>query len=102
MLNFKNDDKGSKVLTICKDNQEFKFEIESTQDLLNAFNFMFEADAVGKKQDCNAAIFPIDERWAFNLDRHNDAAIGVKGSAEAVFKMLKMVEKSGLKPDIRS
>ena len=102
MLDFKNNSKGSKVLTIFKDNQEFKFEIESTQDILNAFNFLFEAEAAGKKQDCNTAIFPIDERWAFDLNRHNNPAIGVKGSAEAVFKMLKMAEKSGLKPDIRN
>ena len=99
MVDLNSDKKESKTLTIVKNGQNFKFEIEKPQDLLNAFNFMFEAEAVGKDQ--NASIL-LDEAWSFKTtDRSDNAAIGTKGSAEKVFKMLELAEKSGLKPDIK-
>lgn len=97
MINFNSDKKESRVLTISKDGQDFKFEIERPQDLLNAFNFMFEAEAVGKDQD---ALILLDEAWSFKTtDRSDDAAIGINGSAEKVFRMLEVAQKSGLKLD---
>lgn len=99
MINFNSDKKESQVLTISKDGQDFKFEIERPQDLLNALNFMFKAEAAGKDQD---ALILLDEAWSFKTtDRSDNAAIGTKGSAEKVFKMLELAEKSGLKPDIK-
>ena len=62
MVNFNSDKKESQVLTISKDGQDFKFEIEQTQDLLNAFNFMFEVEAVRKDQDTSLLL---DEAWSF-------------------------------------
>ena len=62
MVNFNSDKKESQVLTISKDGQDFKVEIEQTQDLLNAFNFMFEVEAIRKDQ--NASIL-LDEAWSF-------------------------------------
>lgn len=97
MVNFNSDKKESQVLTISKDGQDFKFEIEQTQDLLNAFNFMFEVEAIRKDQ--NASIL-LDEAWSFKTtDRSDNAAIGTKGSAEKVFRMLEVAQKSGLKLD---
>lgn len=99
MVDFNSGKKESRVLTITKNGQNFKFEIEKPQDLLNAFNFMFEAEAVGKDQ---GALILLDEAWSFKTtDRSDNAAIGTKGSAEKVFKMLELAEKSGLKPDIK-
>lgn|GEM_PF-5692440 len=99
MINFNSDKKESRVLTISKDGQDFKFEIERPQDLLNAFNFMFKTETVRKDQD---ALILLDEAWSFKpIDRSNDVAIGVNGSAEKVFKMLELAEKSGLKPNIK-
>ena len=100
MIDFKNGKEGSRVLTICKNEQDFKFEVETPQDFLNALGFMFEAEAIRKGE---AAPLFLDEAWSFQpLDRSNDPAIGVKGSAEKVFKILEIAEKSGLKPDARS
>ena len=97
MINFNSDKKESQVLTISKDGQDFKFEIERPQDLLNALNFMFKAEAAGKDQD---ALILLDEAWSFNTtDRSDNAAIGTKGSAEKVFRMLEVAQKSGLKLD---
>lgn len=62
MVDLNSDKKESRVLTISKDGQNFKFEIEKPQDLLNAFNFMFEAEAVGKDQDTSLLL---DEAWSF-------------------------------------
>ena len=62
MINFNSDKKESRVLTISKDGQDFKFEIERPQDLLNAFNFMFKTEAVGKDQ---GALILLDEAWSF-------------------------------------
>ena len=62
MVNFNSDKKESQVLTISKDGQDFKFEIEQTQDLLNAFNFMFEVEAIRKDQDTSLLL---DEAWSF-------------------------------------
>ena len=100
MINFNSDKKESRVLTISKDGQDFKFEIERPQDLLNAFNFMFEAEAVGKDQ--GALLILLDEAWSFKTaDRSDNAAIGNKGSAKKVFSMLEVAQKSGIKPDIK-
>ena len=102
MVNFKSGKEECQVLTICKNGQDFKFEIETPQDFLNAFQFMFEAEAVGKESE-TVPLLALDEAWSFQpLDRSNDPAIGVKGSTEKVFKMLEAAERSGLKPDIRS
>lgn len=99
MVNFNSSNKESQVLTISKDGQDFKFEIEKPQDLLNAFSFMFEAEAVRKDQDASLLL---DEAWSFKpIDRSNDAAIGVNGSAEKVFRMLEVAQKSGINPDIK-
>lgn len=99
MVNFNSNKKESKTLTICKNGQDFKFEVETPQDFLNALGFMFEAEAV---RNSKAAPLLLDEAWSFQpLDRSNDPAIGVKGSAEKVFKILEVAEKSGLKPDIK-
>ena len=99
MVNFNSSNKESQVLTISKDGQDFKFEIEKPQDLLNAFNFMFEAEAIKKDQDASLLL---DEAWSFKTtDRSDNAAIGTKGSAEKVFKMLEAAQKSGIKPDIK-
>ena len=62
MVNFNSSNKESQILTISKDGQNFKFEIEKPQDLLNAFNFMFEAEAVRKDQDTSLLL---DEAWSF-------------------------------------
>lgn len=98
MINFNSDKKESRVLTISKDGQDFKFEIERPQDLLNAFNFMFKTEAV-RKEDQDASLL-LDEAWSFKpIDRSNDVAIGINGSAEKVFKMLEVAQKSGLKLD---
>ena len=100
MIDFKSGKKENQILTICKNGQDFKFEVETPQDFLNAFQFMFEAEAIRKGK---AAPLFLDEAWSFRPpDRSNDPAIGVKGSAEKVFKILEVAEKSGLKPDIRS
>jgi hypothetical protein len=100
MINFNSDKKESKTLTICKNGQNFKFEVETPQDFLNAFQFMFEAEAIRKGE---AAPLFLDEAWSFQLpDQTGDPAIGVKGSDEKVFKILEVAEKNGLKPDIRS
>lgn len=100
MINFQSDNKESRVLTIYKNGQDFKFEVETPQDFLNALGFMFEAEAVRKG---GVAPLLLDEAWSFQpLDRTGDLAIGVKGSAEKVFKILEVAEKSGLNPDIRS
>lgn len=102
MVNFKSDKEECQVLTICKNGQDFRFEVETPQDFLNAFQFIFEAEAVGKKSE-TVPLLALDEAWSFkSLDRSNDSAISVKGSAEKVFKILELAEKSGLKPDIRS
>ena len=100
MIDFKSCKEESQVLTICKNGQDFKFEVETPQDFLNALGFMFEAEAVRK--DRVAPLF-LDEAWSFQpFDRTSDPAIGIKGSAEKVFKILEVAEKSGLKPDVRS
>lgn len=100
MINFNSDKKESKTLTICKNGQDFKFEVETPQDFLNALGFMFEAEAV---RNSKAAPLLLDEAWSFQLpDQTGDPAIGVKGSDEKVFKILEVAEKNGLKPDIRS
>ena len=100
MVNFKSGREEYQVLTICKNGKDFKFEIETPQDFLNAFQFMFEAEAIRKGE---AAPLFLDEAWSFQLpDQTGDPAIGVKGSDEKVFKILEVAEKSGLKPDIRS
>lgn len=97
MVDLNSDKKESKTLTIVKNGQNFKFEIEKPQDLLNAFNFMFEAEAVRKDQDTSLLL---DEAWSFKTaDRSDDAAIGINGSAEKVFRMLEVAQKSGLKLD---
>ena len=62
MINFNSDKKESRVLTISKDGQDFKFEIERPQDLLNAFNFMFKTETVRKDQDTSLLL---DEAWSF-------------------------------------
>ena len=62
MVNFNSDKKENQVLKINKNGQDFKFEIEKPQDLLNAFNFMFKTEAVRKDQ--NASIL-LDEAWSF-------------------------------------
>lgn len=62
MVNFNSDKKENQVLKINKNGQDFKFEIEKPQDLLNAFNFMFEAEAVEKDQ---GALILLDEAWSF-------------------------------------
>lgn len=99
MIDFKSGKEECQVLTICKNGQDFRFEVETPQDFLNAFQFMFEAEAIRKGE---AAPLFLDEAWSFQpLDRSNDPAIGVKGSAEKVFKILEVAEKSGLKPDIK-
>ena len=99
MVNFKSSKEKCQVLTIFKNGQDFKFEVETPQDFLNVFKFLFEAEAVRKGK---AAPLLLDEAWSFQpLDRTGDLAIGVKGSAEKVFKILEVAEKSGLKPDIR-
>ena len=99
MINFNSDKKESRVLTISKDGQDFKFEIERPQDLLNAFNFMFKTEAVRKDQ---GALILLDEAWSFKTaDRSDNAAIGNKGSAKKVFSMLEVAQKSGIKPDIK-
>lgn len=99
MVNFNSDKKENQVLKINKNGQDFKFEIEKPQDLLNAFNFMFKTEAVRKDQ--NASIL-LDEAWSFKTtDRSDNAAIVTKGSAEKVFKMLELAQKSGIKPDIK-
>ena len=99
MVNFNSDKKESQVLTINKNGQDFKFEIEKPQDLLNAFNFMFKTEAVRKDQDASLLL---DEAWSFKTtDRSDNAAIGTKGSAEKVFSMLEVAQKSGIKPDIK-
>ena len=99
MVNFNSNKKENQVLKINKNGQDFKFEIEKPQDLLNAFNFMFKTEAVRKDQ--NASIL-LDEAWSFKTtDRSDNAAIGTKGSAEKVFKMLELAQKSGIKPDIK-
>jgi hypothetical protein len=98
MVNFKSGREECQVLTICKNGQDFKFEVKTPQDFLNALGFMFEAEAAGER-----SCIPLDEAWSFQpLDRTGDLAIGVKGSAQKVFKILELAEKSGLKPDIRS
>ena len=101
MIDFKSSKEECQVLTIFKNGQDFKFEVETPQDFLNVFKFLFEAEAVRKGK---AAPFLLDEAWSFQpLDRTGDLAIGViKCSAEKVFKILEVAEKSGLKPDIRS
>ena len=102
MIDFKSSKEECQVLTICKDGKDFKFKVETPQDFLNALGFMFEAEAVGKEGEA-VPLSALDEAWSFQpLDRSNDPAIGVKGSAEKVFKILEVAEKSGLKPDIRS
>ena len=94
MVNFKSGREEYQVLTICKNGKDFKFEIETPQDFLNAFQFMFEAEAIRKGE---AAPLFLDEAWSFQpLDRSNDPAIGVKGSAEKVFKILELAEKNGV------
>lgn len=99
MIDFKSGEKESRILTICKNGQDFKFEVETPQDFLNALGFMFEAEAVRKGK---ATPLLLDEAWSFQLpDQTGDPAIGVKGSAEKVFKILEVAEKSGLKPDIK-
>ena len=99
MVNFNSSNKESQILTISKDGQNFKFEIERPQDLLNALNFMFKTEAVRKDQ--NASIL-LDEAWSFKTtDRSDNAAIGNKGSAKKVFSMLEVAQKSGIKPDIK-
>lgn len=99
MVDLNSDKKESRVLTITKNGQNFKFEIEKPQDLLNALNFMFKAEAVGKRRRRS---FPLDEAWSFmSIDKIDNASIGINGSAEKVFKMLEIAEKSGLKPDIK-
>ena len=62
MVDFNSGKKESRVLTISKDGQDFKFEIERPQDLLNAFNFMFKTEAVRKDQDTSLLL---DEAWSF-------------------------------------
>ena len=100
MIDFKSCKEESRVLTVCKNGQDFKFEVETPQDFLNVFKFLFEAEAVRKGK---AAPLLLDEAWSFQpLDQTGDLAIGIKGSAEKVFKILEVAEKSGLKPDIRS
>lgn len=100
MIDFKNSKGESRVLMICKNGQDFKFEVETPQDFLNALGFMFEAEAVRKGR---IAPLLLDEAWSFQpFDRTSDPAIGIKGSAEKVFKILEVAEKSGLKSDIRS
>ena len=100
MIDFKSCKEESQVLTICKNGQDFKFEVETPQDFLNALGFMFEAEVVRK--DRVAPLF-LDEAWSFQpFDRTSDPAIGIKGSAEKVFKILELAEKNGLKPDVRS
>lgn len=102
MVNFKSGKEECQVLTICKNGQDFKFEIETPQDFLNAFQFMFEAEAVGKESE-TVPLLALDEAWSFQLpDQTGDPAIGVKGSDEKVFKILEVAEKNGLKPDIKS
>lgn len=99
MVNFNSINKESQVLTISKDGQDFKFEIEKPQDLLNAFNFMFKTEAVRKDQDTSLLL---DEAWSFKTtDRSDNAAIGTKGSAKKVFSMLEVAQKNGIKPDIK-
>ena len=62
MVNFNSSNKESQILTISKDGQNFKFEIERPQDLLNALNFMFKTEAVRKDQ---GALILLDEAWSF-------------------------------------
>lgn len=62
MVDFNSGKKESKTLTINKNGQNFKFEIERPQDFLNALNFMFKAEAVGKDQ---GALILLDEAWSF-------------------------------------
>ena len=83
MVNFKSGKEECQVLTICKNGQDFKFEIETPRDFLNALGFMFEAEAA-EERSC----IPLDEAWSFQpLDRTGDLAISViKCSAEKVFK----------------
>lgn len=95
MVNFKSGREECQVLTICKNGKDFKFEIETPQDFLNALEFMFEAETVRKG---GVAPLLLDEAWSFQpFDRTSDPAIGVKGSAEKVSKILELAEKSGVK-----
>lgn len=87
MVNFKSGREEYQVLTICKNGKDFKFEIETPQDFLNAFQFMFEAEAVGKGK---AAPLLFDEAWSFQLpDRAGDSAIeALKVQPERFLKCL--------------
>ena len=74
MVNFKSDKEECQVLTICKNGQDFRFEVETPRDFLNAFQFIFEAEAVGKKSE-TVPLLALDEAWSFkSLDRSNETA----------------------------
>ena len=68
MVDFKCGKEESRILTICKNGQDFKFEVETPQDFLNAFRFMFEAEAVGEKSDA-VPLPALDEAWSFKPSR---------------------------------